>query len=132
MNAELSDVSVLLVDDDADNLELVGYVLERAGYRVVTARTAAAALEALGKQAFGLVLSDIGLPDQDGVALMRAIRARGLDVPAIALTGYTGAENERRMADAGYQRHIAKPVDLTALLAAAKDIARRDRRDGPG
>jgi two-component system CheB/CheR fusion protein len=126
MNAELSDLSVLLVDDDSDNLELIGYVLERAGCRVVTARTAAAALEALGKQPFGLVLSDIGLPDQDGVALMRAIRARGFDVPAVALTGYSGPESVQEMAEAGYQRHVAKPVDLAALLAVAKELGRRD------
>jgi two-component system, chemotaxis family, CheB/CheR fusion protein len=125
MNGELSGVSALLVDDDTDNLELIGYVLERAGCRVVTAHTAAAAIEALGKERFGLFLSDIGLPDQDGIALLREVRARGYDLPAIALTGYAGPEHAQKMSEAGYARHIAKPVDLAALLSAAKEIAHR-------
>jgi CheY-like chemotaxis protein len=124
MSGELNGISVLLVDDDADNLELIGYVLERAGCRVTTATSAAAALEALGKGSFGLLLSDIGLPDQNGVALLREVRARGHGVPAIALTGYVSAEDGQKMSDAGYQRHIAKPIDLPALLAAAKEVAR--------
>jgi two-component system CheB/CheR fusion protein len=124
MSGELEGVSALLVDDDADNLELIGYVLERAGCQVTTARSAAAALDALAKGSFGLLLSDIGLPEQDGLALLREVRARGYDVPAIALTGYADAENARKIRNAGYQRHLPKPVDLSALLAAAKDIVR--------
>jgi CheY-like chemotaxis protein len=124
MSSELKGISALLVDDDIDNLELISYVLERAGCRVTTADTATAALDALAKGSFGLLLSDIGLPDQDGIALMREVRARGYDIPAIALTGYADAEHAQAMSDAGYHRHIPKPVDLPELLAIAKEIAR--------
>jgi len=123
----LNGVSALLVDDDADNLELIGYVLERAGCRVTVAQSAASALDAIAKGSFDLLLSDIGLPDQDGITLMSEIRARGHNVPAIALTGYAGADDVRRMNDAGYQRHLPKPVDLAALLSTAKELARATR-----
>jgi CheY-like chemotaxis protein len=125
MSGELNGVSALLVDDDADSLELVSYVLERAGCRVTAVRTAAAALDAIGNGSFGLLLSDIGLPGQDGLELLREVRARGHDIPAIALTGHAGARHSKQAAEAGYQRHIAKPLDLLALLTAARDIARR-------
>ena len=124
MSTASNGISALLVDDDSDNLELIGYVLERAGFRVTTVESAAAALDALGKGTFGLLLSDIGLPDQDGIALIREVRARGYDIPAIALTGYADAEHAQEMSEAGYQRHIPKPVDLPALLAVAKQLAR--------
>jgi len=124
MSAELQGISALLVDDDSDNLELISYVLERAGCNVTTAGSAGAAVDALAKGSFGLFISDIGLPDRDGIALMREVRARGYDIPAIALTGYASAEHVQEMSDAGYHRHIVKPVDLPALLAVAKEIAR--------
>jgi CheY-like chemotaxis protein len=125
MTEQSNGVSALVVDDDADNLELISYVLEQAGYRVTTARSAAAALEAIGNASFGILLNDIGLPDQDGITLLREMRARGCTVPAIALTGYSGDGNRQRLRDAGYQRHIAKPVDLSALLAVAKELTVR-------
>ncbi len=125
---QLEGLSVLLVDDDRDNLDLARYLLEAAGCDVTTVGTSQDALSVLEHGKFGLVVSDIGLPDQDGLDLMREIRARGYgakELPAIALTGYAGAHDARLVEAAGYQRHLAKPIDATSLLKAAEEIGQR-------
>lgn len=118
-HGELHELRVLAVDDEQDNLELVRYLLESAGARVTVASSAEEALAALGRETFQLVVSDIGLQDQDGLDLMREVRARGhaaVDLPAIALTGYAGRHDVHLVSAAGYQKHLAKPVDATTLV----------------
>jgi CheY-like chemotaxis protein len=125
---ELKGLHALVVDDDKDNLELTAYLLESAGCQVSTAFSAANALAALEHGKFGLVVSDIGLPDQDGLELMREIRARGYDaseLPAIALTGYAGVQDANLVSAAGYQKHLAKPLDARSLLRAATELGRK-------
>ncbi len=127
-DGSLEGVRVLVVDDDKDNLDITRYMLESAGCEVTTASSAEEALTALGGAEFALLVSDIGLPDQDGIELMREIRARGYDaqlLPAIALTGYAGVHDARLVTAAGYQRHLPKPVDASSLLRAASALARR-------
>lgn len=119
---ELHDARILAVDDEADNLDLVRYLLESAGARVTTADSAEAALSELTRGTFDLMISDIGLQDQDGLDLMREVRARGFDaarLPALALTGYAGRHDVHLVSAAGYQKHLAKPVDAATLLRAA-------------
>jgi CheY-like chemotaxis protein len=132
---ELKGVFALLVDDDRDNLELTAYLLEAAGCSVSMASTAAGALTALEHGKFGLLVSDIGLPDKDGLELIREIRERGFDateLPAIALTGYAGLHDARLVTAAGYQKHLTKPLDAPTLIRAATALARRTRtRTGP-
>jgi PAS domain S-box-containing protein len=121
-HGELSGVRVLAVDDEQDNLELVRYLLEKAGAIVTTADSAEGALQALESGSFDLMVSDIGLQDQDGLALMREVRARGYtarQLPAIALTGYAGRHDVQLVSAAGYQKHLAKPVDATHLVSTA-------------
>jgi CheY-like chemotaxis protein len=118
---------VLAVDDEHDNLELVRYLLESAGAQVTTAASAEAALNALKGEKFDLMISDIGLQDQDGLELMREVRARGhrgAELPAIALTGYAGRHDIRLVNAAGYQKHLAKPVDAADLLRTALALVR--------
>jgi PAS domain S-box-containing protein len=116
---ELQGVRILAVDDEQDNLELVRYLLESAGATVTAASSAEAALTALGSQEFDLMISDIGLDDQDGLDLMREVRARGHSpsaLPALALTGYAGHHDVHLVTAAGYQKHLAKPVEAGTLL----------------
>jgi CheY-like chemotaxis protein len=127
LNQELRGIRILAVDDEEDNVELVRYMLETAGAEVSTADSAEKALELLETGKFDLMISDIGLPDQDGLHLMREVRARGFAesrLPAIALTGYAGNHDVRLVKAAGYQRHLAKPVDATDLLRAAVELVR--------
>jgi CheY-like chemotaxis protein/anti-sigma regulatory factor (Ser/Thr protein kinase) len=127
-HGELHGMRVLAVDDEQDNLELVRYLLESAGAKVSLAASAEEALSALAGESFHLIVSDIGLQDQDGLDLMREVRARGhssSDLPAIALTGYAGRHDVHLVSAAGYQKHLAKPVDATTLVRTAVALLKK-------
>lgn len=125
----LSGLHVLVVDDDADTLEAVRHLLEQAGARVSTAATAADAFQALAVEPPDVLLSDIGMPGEDGISLIR--RIRGLDpdhgglVPAAALTAYTQASDRERALGAGFQAFLAKPVDPLELAEAVARLGGR-------
>lgn len=119
----LANVRVLVVDDDPDALELVRLVLEGAGATVTSASNAGDALARLDERGrFHVIVSDIGMPGMDGYALMRSIRSResGADVPAIALTAFARREDVAVALRAGYQEHLAKPVDVRRLVQSVK------------
>ena len=125
----LRGLAVLIVDDDADTREALALLLARAGARVATAGSAAEALAAVAGRIPDLLLADIGMPGEDGYDLLRRLRAlppeRGGRVPAVALTAYARSEDRERSGAAGFQAHLAKPVDpdgLVALLAELGEI----------
>src|SRR6185437_9364191 len=123
----LEGCDVLCVDDDGDALEMVALALKEHGARVRTARSAAQALDAVAASTPSVLVSDIGLPVQDGYALMREIRRLPGDaarVPAIALTAYAGEAAERDALAAGFQRFLSKPVLPETLARAVADVAR--------
>lgn len=125
---------VLVVDDDDDVRELITMALGGRGAVVAVASSAAEA-RALFEQAPPRVLvSDIGMPGEDGYALIRHVRSlpasRGGAAPAVALTGFAGAQDERRAHEAGFTRHVPKPVDLDDLVRIVAALA-RDARDPP-
>ncbi|MBW4442706.1 MAG: PAS domain S-box protein [Plectolyngbya sp. WJT66-NPBG17] len=116
----LNDVSILVVDDEADMRELIRFILEEQGATVRVAASAAEALQQISESLPDIVISDIGMPEMDGYALMRQIRMnlskQERMVPAIALTAYAGDVNERQALSAGFQRHLAKPIEPEQLL----------------
>ena len=118
---------VLVVDDDADAREAMAAVLETGEAVVTTAASAAEALDLLDHEAFDVLLSDIAMPEEDGYALIRRLRARdpehGGRIPAAALTAYARSEDRARALLAGFQMHLAKPIDPTTLMAAVADLA---------
>jgi CheY-like chemotaxis protein len=128
---ELSDLRVLLVDDEADSRDLLNLVLNSCGAIVTLANSAAEAFEAIKREKFDIVVSDIGMPEEDGFSLIRKIRElsneEGGNVPAIALTAYARAEDRVRALRSGFQMHIAKPVENSELLAAVANLAGRMR-----
>ncbi len=103
---------------------LIKRVLAESRAQVLVAGSAIEALKLLDQYKFHVIVSDIGLPDTDGFDLIREVRARGLvakDLPAVALTAFARAEDRRRAMLAGFQVHVAKPVDpdeLTAIVAS--------------
>jgi PAS domain S-box-containing protein len=120
----LEALRVLVVDDDPDTLEALRHILEQSGARVAVAASAEEALDAVRRAPPDVLLSDIGLPGEDGLSLIRRVRGLGPGgggaVPAAALTAYTQAEDRARAIGAGYQVFLSKPVDpaeLTAVLA---------------
>jgi CheY-like chemotaxis protein/two-component sensor histidine kinase len=130
----LVSVRVLLVDDELDSLELVSFLLRRAGAELTAARSTAEALDALSSFAPDVIVADIGMPEADGYELIRRVRAltrdAGGDTPAIALTAYAAEADRARALRAGFQKHLAKPVDPEALCAAVADLAGRNVRGG--
>jgi len=108
----------LVVDDVSDVTEMLAVLLKHAGYEVVTAPSARAALEAAGKQMFDVIISDIGMPEMNGYQLAREIRVLpGYEkVPMVAVTGYSMFDDKERSKSAGFNAHLTKPIDPRALL----------------
>jgi PAS domain S-box-containing protein len=125
----LGNLKVLIVDDELDTRLLISKVLEASGAEVLAVESAAAALEALAQFQPDVLLSDIGLPDEDGYALIARVRRlppeRGGLTPAAALTAYAGAEDRTRALHAGFQIHVPKPVSTDELLAVVASLAGR-------
>ena len=123
----LDGVHILLVEDDADGRELLALLFQAAGARVVATGSVAEAVQALDRARPHVIVSDIGMPHEDGYALLRQVRARdagaAAPVPAIALTGYVRPEDRARILAAGFQTHVRKPVDPGEIVAAVAALA---------
>jgi CheY-like chemotaxis protein len=124
---QLQDLRVLVVDDEADTYELVQFILESCGAQVKTASSVATAREALQEEVFDVLLSDIGMPDEDGYALITWVRAlsaeQGGKIPAAALTAYAGETDRIRVLQSGFHLHIPKPISPTELVAVVAHLA---------
>jgi CheY-like chemotaxis protein len=120
-------VRVLLVEDHADTLRVLKRLLEKMGYAVVPASTAAGAMEALAAQSVDVIVSDIGLPDATGHELMRSVRASEAHgrLPGIAISGFGMDADVRNSHAAGFLTHITKPVDVRQLDAAIRTAVRQ-------
>jgi hypothetical protein len=121
---------VLVVDDEADTCEVLQFILEGRGALVKTACSAAAALEAVAEEEFVVLISDIGMADEDSYPLIAKVRAlgqeRGGKVPAAAaLTAYAGEEAHIRALQSGFQIHVPKPISQSELLAVVANLAGR-------
>ncbi|WP_437292195.1 PAS domain-containing hybrid sensor histidine kinase/response regulator [Sorangium sp. So ce406] len=126
--AELTGVRVLVVDDQADAREVAQRVLEECAARVTTAGSAAEALAALERERPDVLVSDLGMPVEDGFQLIRRVRgldaARGGSTPAVALSALARAEDRARALGAGYQAHVAKPLDPAELVGVVAALVR--------
>ncbi|MBV9959753.1 MAG: response regulator, partial [Acidobacteria bacterium] len=118
--ARLAGLRVLVVDDEPDTLEIMKAMLERCAAQVTTAPSVSEALRALEELWPDVLVSDIGMPVEDGYDLIRKVRrmelARGARLPAIALTAYTREEDRTRSLAEGYQEYLPKPVDPFELI----------------
>jgi CheY-like chemotaxis protein len=120
---------VLVVDDERDTLDLVKRVLTECGARVFVAESARAALDILLREKPDILISDIGMPDEDGYMLIRQVRAlkakQGGKTPAAAVSAFARPEDRTKALRAGYQMHLAKPVGGTELTAVVASLATR-------
>jgi two-component system CheB/CheR fusion protein len=130
--AELNGMRMLVVDDDPESLEALVEILSQAGAEVRTAASAAEAMRVLEEFEPQVLVSDIAMPREDGYSLLRRIRAlgpeQGGDIPALALTALAGEDDRQRALSAGFQMHLAKPVDFDRLEAALMELCERARR----
>jgi CheY-like chemotaxis protein len=124
----LDGISVLLVDDDEDTRQVIASHLERYHALVVTAESAAQALAVLEQQRVDVLLTDIAMPGEDGYALVRRIRSSSMtnlkSMPAIALTALARDEDRQQALRAGFQLHLAKPIEALPLVTAVATLGK--------
>jgi CheY-like chemotaxis protein len=127
-NRRLEGVVVLVVDDNADSRMVLGRILEKQGAQVLSADGGKSALSILSGVYPDILLTDIAMPEMDGFALVEAIRAiehaeplRPV-LPAVAVTAFYTDADRRKCFKAGFQRHIPKPIDSTALITAVATL----------
>ena len=124
---------ILIVDDDLDSREVLAAVLALRAAEVRSAGSVREALEALTEWNPDVLISDIGMPGEDGYDLIREVRLRSAEeggkIPAIALTGYAAAQEAERALSAGYQSHLSKPIEPSRLIRV---IAGFGRESGNG
>ena len=129
---ELKGVSVLIVDDEPETRDLLVEVLSRCGAEVRASSSAHDALEALQSWKADVLISDIGMPGEDGYDLIRKVRKMDADhggcIPAVALTAYARGEDRIRALSAGFQMHVSKPVEPVELAAVVASFAWQTRK----
>ena len=126
--AALQGLKVLIVEDDADARAMMRRIVLDTGAEALAVKGVNQALAAIDEFKPDILVSDLGMPDQDGYDLIRQVRDRGLshqDLPAIALTAFARSEDRRRALLAGFQVHVAKPVDPHEIVAAIAALAGR-------
>jgi CheY-like chemotaxis protein len=126
LRARLAGTRVLIVDDDPDAREVVAAILRHYGASVIVATSVSTALVALRREHVDVLVADLGMPVEDGYDLIRHVRSSDVDkiarLPAAALTAYTTEEDRDRVLAAGFQFHLAKPVDPAVLVATVERL----------
>jgi CheY-like chemotaxis protein/two-component sensor histidine kinase len=124
---ELQNLKILVVDDEQDSLLFLRFALEKCGSLVTTATSAKEALAAIKNDLPDVLVSDIGMPDEDGYDLIRRVRElspeNGGRIPAVALTAYARVEDRMRALRSGFQMHVPKPVEPAELVAIIASLA---------
>ncbi len=118
----LANIYALIVDDDIDGCEMLRRTLAGYGARVEVATSAREALERLEALRPDILISDIGMPEMDGYEFMREVRSRGIPLPAVALTAFARTEDRVRALRAGYNTHVAKPLEPMELVAVVDSL----------
>ncbi|MFW9260047.1 chemotaxis protein CheB [Nostoc sp. CALU 546] len=127
----LEGLCILSVDDQEDSRDLLKWMLEEFGAEVVVVTSAKEAIAALTESPgkYDVLLADIGMPDEDGYSLIRQVRAleteAGGQIPAAAITAYATEQERQRAIDAGFQMHLAKPIELTELVLMIANLTGR-------
>ena len=127
--ADIQGVRVLVVEYNPDSLELIAALLKREGSIVTATASAPEALKLLKQEPFEVIVIDIAMPKMDGYTLLELIRSGNSlnqKIPAIALTSYAGEQDKQRAKKAGFQYHLAKPVQPTVLVQAVFTLCSKD------
>ena len=129
IRGNLAGLSILVVDDTVDSLEMLTLLLQLHGASVTSANSVREALDIYERQTFDVIVSDIGMPVEDGYTLIRRVRSveaqrDSAPVPAVALTGYAEYADRSRALEAGFQDHLRKPVDAERLVSAITKLVR--------
>jgi CheY-like chemotaxis protein len=127
---DLARLTILVIEDDADARELMQAVLEGRGATVLLAESVARAFDLIDVAVPDVVVSDIAMPDEDGIAFIRRLRARsperGGRTPAIAVSAYVATSDRTRALSAGFDHYLFKPVEFEALVVAIRSVLAED------
>ena len=130
-SSNLKDVRILLVDDNCDGLLPLKMLLEIKNAVVECVDSAHGALKKLAEESFHILISDIGMPDMDGYELLKTLREmkdnENNAIPAIALTAYASVQDRERALNAGFNRHLSKPIDFDQFLSAVENLTNQTR-----
>jgi CheY-like chemotaxis protein len=129
-SGRLDGVEVLVVDDQEDARDLVATVLEDSGATAFAADSVSAAMKIVSTAPIAVIVSDIGMPGEDGYAFLERLRSTGgsprtRGLPALALTAYARGEDRDRALASGFQEHVAKPIDPAKLVDVVAGLVRR-------
>ena len=118
---------LLIVEDDADTREILQATLEARGFRVTACESAGAALDIAARNSVDLIVSDIGMPEIDGLEMMRQVRRLPelQKLPTIAVTGYASKKDSESALAAGFDAHVSKPIDPVELLVMIDDLLKK-------
>jgi CheY-like chemotaxis protein len=132
----LDGLQVMVVDDEEETRDLLTAMLTRRGAEVTACASAAQALTEIERRRPLVLVSDIGMPNEDGYALIGKLRAlgpeRGGDIPAVALTAYARSEDRMRALASGFQMHVPKPIEAGELIVVIASLAGRLGKDATG
>jgi CheY-like chemotaxis protein len=130
LQGRLAGVNILVVDDDADTLDLMRYAIENQGAKVTPCRSAIEAFSQLEHSRYDLLISDLGMAGVDGFDLISRIRSAVSfahhDIPAIALSGYVSAHDQSLAMSNGFQVYLPKPVDFQKLTGAIQELLEKN------
>jgi CheY-like chemotaxis protein len=128
---KLEGLRILVVDDEPDALDMLVSLFAQAGAEVASGASARQALDLLAIWSPSVIVTDVGMPGEDGYQLIGKIRSmkpeQGGDIPAVALTAYATAEDKARALSSGFQAHVAKPVEPTEIISVIAKLAPRAR-----
>ncbi len=116
--------TVLVVEDNMDNMELITVILERNGFKTITARTGQQGIEIATESQLDFIILDIQLPDMDGLSVIRKIRALKVngDIPVIAMTSYAMSGDRQNVISAGFNGYIEKPIDPETVISQIREV----------
>ena len=130
--SSLEGISIHVVDDDADSCNLLKYAFGIRGAMVTTSNSASEAFNSIQNDPPDVLLADINMPDEDGYALIKRVRAmtsqKGIDFPAIALTAMARAEDSERALAAGFSMHVPKPIEIDDLASTIFELLSSDQK----
>jgi CheY-like chemotaxis protein len=121
---QLDGLKILVVDDEPDALELTAFILTEQDALVFTANSVDEALGIYEKENLDALVSDIGMPERDGLELIREIKARAARAATVALTAYAREEDSRQVLEAGFDAYLPKPVEPAKLIEVIVEVTR--------
>ncbi|MEH2262265.1 response regulator [Nostoc sp.] len=128
----LDGLQILLVDDNVDTRELIAFILQQSGAQVTSVSSVSEALEALVRLRPNILVSDIGMPDEDGYSLIRQVRSQealsGEKIPAVALTAFARDEERKLALEAGFHVHLSKPIEPDKLVKVLANLVKGNQQ----